>query len=70
MITHRLHWDHFHWAFLGGGAPVFDIRSVDDEGDLNVCTVAQASMMARVLGSHAIVLLRGHGAVVVVESVR
>jgi HCOMODA/2-hydroxy-3-carboxy-muconic semialdehyde decarboxylase len=57
-------------AFLGDGAPVFDIRSVDDEGDLNICTVPQASMMARVLGSHAIVLLRGHGAVVVGDSVR
>ena len=29
-------------AFLGEGAPVFDIRDIDDEGDLNVCTVAQA----------------------------
>jgi ribulose-5-phosphate 4-epimerase/fuculose-1-phosphate aldolase len=57
-------------AFLGEGAPVFDIRTVDDEGDLNVCTVSQASAMARALGQHAIVLLRGHGAVVVGESVR
>ena len=57
-------------AFLGEGAPVFDIRTVDDEGDLNVCTVPQASAMARALGSHGIVLLRGHGAVVVGESVR
>jgi HCOMODA/2-hydroxy-3-carboxy-muconic semialdehyde decarboxylase len=57
-------------AFLGEGARVFDIRTVDDEGDLNVCTVPQASAMARALGSHAIVLLRGHGAVVVGESVR
>jgi HCOMODA/2-hydroxy-3-carboxy-muconic semialdehyde decarboxylase len=57
-------------AFLGEGAPVFDIRTVDDEGDLNICTVPQASAMARALGSNAIVLLRGHGAVVVGESVR
>jgi ribulose-5-phosphate 4-epimerase/fuculose-1-phosphate aldolase len=57
-------------AFLGEGAPVFDIRTVDDEGDLNICTVPQASAMARALGQHAIVLLRGHGAVVVGESVR
>jgi ribulose-5-phosphate 4-epimerase/fuculose-1-phosphate aldolase len=57
-------------AFLGEGAPVFDIRTVDDEGDLNVCTVPQASAMARALGPHTIVLLRGHGAVVVGESVR
>src|SRR5262249_22230976 len=57
-------------AFLGEGAPVFDIRSVDDEGDLNICTVAQASAMARALGSHALVLLRGHGAVVAGATVR
>ena len=57
-------------AFLGEGAPVFDIRTVDDEGDLNVCTVPQASALARALGSHWIVLLRGHGAVVVGETVR
>ena len=30
-------------AFLGDGVPVFDIRTVDDEGDLNVCTVPQAA---------------------------
>jgi ribulose-5-phosphate 4-epimerase/fuculose-1-phosphate aldolase len=57
-------------AFLGTGAPVFDIRTVDDEGDLNICTVPQAKGLADVLGSHWIVLLRGHGAVAVGESVR
>ena len=57
-------------AFLGEGAPVFDIRSVDDEGDLNVCTVAQARGLAQALGQHALVLLRGHGSVAVGDSVR
>jgi ribulose-5-phosphate 4-epimerase/fuculose-1-phosphate aldolase len=57
-------------AFLGEGAPVFDIRTVDDEGDLNVCTVAQASGLVQALGSHCLVLLRGHGAVMVGESIR
>jgi ribulose-5-phosphate 4-epimerase/fuculose-1-phosphate aldolase len=57
-------------AFLGEGAPVFDIRSVDDEGDLNICTVAQASGLARALGRHWLVLLRGHGAVAVGQSIR
>jgi HCOMODA/2-hydroxy-3-carboxy-muconic semialdehyde decarboxylase len=57
-------------AFLGEGAPVFDIRTVDDDGDLNICTVPQASAMARALGPHCIVLLRGHGAVVVGSSIR
>src|SRR4029077_1194623 len=54
-------------AFLGEGAPVFDIRGVDDDGDLNVCTVAQARALAQALGAHALVLLRGHGAVAVGE---
>jgi HCOMODA/2-hydroxy-3-carboxy-muconic semialdehyde decarboxylase len=57
-------------AFLGEGAPVFDIRSVDDEGDLNVCTVPQARGLVQALGGHALVLLRGHGAVAVGETVR
>jgi HCOMODA/2-hydroxy-3-carboxy-muconic semialdehyde decarboxylase len=57
-------------AFLGDGAPVFDIRTVDDDGDLNVCTVPQAQGLARSLGPHWLVLLRGHGAVAVGETVR
>jgi HCOMODA/2-hydroxy-3-carboxy-muconic semialdehyde decarboxylase len=57
-------------AFLGEGAPVFDIRTVDDEGDLNICTVAQAQGLARALGQHCLVLLRGHGAVAVGHSIR
>jgi ribulose-5-phosphate 4-epimerase/fuculose-1-phosphate aldolase len=57
-------------AFLGEGAPVFDIRSIDDEGDLNICTVAQARALAQALGQHALVLLRSHGAVAVGDSVR
>jgi HCOMODA/2-hydroxy-3-carboxy-muconic semialdehyde decarboxylase len=57
-------------AFLGGGPPVFDIRTVDDEGDLNVCTVAQAKALAQALGSHCLVLMRGHGAVAVGETIR
>jgi HCOMODA/2-hydroxy-3-carboxy-muconic semialdehyde decarboxylase len=57
-------------AFLGDGVPVFDIRTVDDEGDLNVCTVPQAQALARALGRHWVVLLRGHGAVAVGDAVR
>ena len=57
-------------AFLGEGAPVFDIRDIDDEGDLNVCTVAQARGLVQALGQHALVLLRGHGSVAVGDSVR
>ena len=57
-------------AFLGEGAPVFDIRTVDDEGDLNVCTLPQALGLAQALGRHSLLLLRGHGAVAVGESIR
>ena len=57
-------------AFLGEGAPVFDIRTVDDEGDLNICTVRQAQALAGALGTHCLVLLRGHGAVAVGNSIR
>lgn len=57
-------------AFLGEGAPVFDIRSVDDDGDLNVCTAAQAKGLAQAFGGHCLVLLRGHGMVAVGESIR
>src|SRR2546426_8661696 len=56
-------------AFLGDGAPVFDIRTVDDDGDLNICTAAQASAMAQALGRHWLVLLRGHRVGVVGETV-
>jgi ribulose-5-phosphate 4-epimerase/fuculose-1-phosphate aldolase len=57
-------------AFLGEGAPVFDIRTVDDDGDLNICTLAQGQGLARALGAHCLVLLRGHGAVLAGDSVR
>jgi ribulose-5-phosphate 4-epimerase/fuculose-1-phosphate aldolase len=57
-------------AFLGEGAPVFDIRTVDDEGDLNICTLAQAKGLAQALGRHCLVLLRGHGAVAAGSSIR
>ena len=57
-------------AFLGEGAPVFDIRTIDHEGDLNICTVAQAKGLAQALGSHCLVLLRGHGAVAAASSIR
>jgi ribulose-5-phosphate 4-epimerase/fuculose-1-phosphate aldolase len=57
-------------AFLGEGAPVFDIRSVDDDGDLNICTPAQARGLTQALGQHCLVLLRGHGAVLAGDTIR
>jgi len=57
-------------AFLGDGAPTFDMRDVDDEGDLNVVTPAQGRALATALGDHALVLLRRHGVVVVGATLR
>jgi ribulose-5-phosphate 4-epimerase/fuculose-1-phosphate aldolase len=57
-------------AFLGEGAPVFDIRTVDDDGDLNICTPAQGKGLAQALGQHCLVLLRGHGAVAIGSTIR
>jgi HCOMODA/2-hydroxy-3-carboxy-muconic semialdehyde decarboxylase len=57
-------------GFLRHGPPVFDIRDVDDTGDLNVCTAEQGRGLAAALGDHTVCLMRGHGVVVVGDSVR
>jgi HCOMODA/2-hydroxy-3-carboxy-muconic semialdehyde decarboxylase len=55
--------------FLREGPPVFDIRDIDDTGDMNICTREQGVGLARALGDHAVCLLRRHGAVIVGASV-
>ena len=57
-------------GFIGHGAPVFDIRDVDDTGDMNVCTAEQGRGLAKALGAHPLCLMRGHGVVVVGGSIR
>jgi HCOMODA/2-hydroxy-3-carboxy-muconic semialdehyde decarboxylase len=57
-------------GFLGSGVPVFDIRDVDQGADLLIANGEQASALAHTLGNHAVVLLRGHGAVVVANSLQ
>ncbi len=57
-------------GFIGHGAPVFDIRDIDDSGDMNVCTAEQGRGLARSLGAHPLCLMRGHGVVVVGASIR
>lgn len=52
-------------AFLGGGVPVFDIRSVAGNTDMLVRTLRLGDALARTLGPHTVTLMRGHGAVVV-----
>jgi ribulose-5-phosphate 4-epimerase/fuculose-1-phosphate aldolase len=53
-------------SFLGFGAPVFEIRNVVGNSDLMISTAELGKAMADTLGSAAdVVLLRGHGNVVV-----
>jgi HCOMODA/2-hydroxy-3-carboxy-muconic semialdehyde decarboxylase len=58
-------------AFIGEGAPVFEIRSAAGNGsDLLIRDGALGAALASSLGSHCVVLMRGHGATVVGASVR
>ena len=58
-------------AFLGGGAPVFDIkRAAGESTDMLVRTPALGRALAQTLGARPVALMRGHGAVVVGASVR
>ena len=53
-------------AFLADGAPVWDIRAAaGGDTDMLVRTRALGGALARTLGSHAVVLMRGHGVVTV-----
>jgi HCOMODA/2-hydroxy-3-carboxy-muconic semialdehyde decarboxylase len=53
-------------SFLGRGAPVFEIRDHVANSDLMISTAALGQAMVDTLGSTAaVVLLRGHGNVVV-----
>ena len=52
-------------AFLAGGVPVFDIRAVAGASDMLVRTPALGRALAQTLGTHAVALMRGHGAVIV-----
>jgi ribulose-5-phosphate 4-epimerase/fuculose-1-phosphate aldolase len=57
----------FHMAaFLGDGVPIFDIRvAAGGPTDMLVSNAALGQALARSLGEHPAVLMRGHGAVVV-----
>jgi ribulose-5-phosphate 4-epimerase/fuculose-1-phosphate aldolase len=58
-------------GFLGRGAPVFEIRDAAGDGsDLLVRSPALGAALARSLGGAAAVLMRGHGATVVGETLR
>ena len=60
----------FHMAgFLGEGAPIFEIRDhAGPESDMLVRNASLGRALAEVLGSGAVVLMRGHGSPVVGSS--
>jgi HCOMODA/2-hydroxy-3-carboxy-muconic semialdehyde decarboxylase len=53
-------------AFIGEGAPIFEIRTVaGNDSDLLIRNNELGVALARSLGAHEIVLMRGHGATIV-----
>jgi ribulose-5-phosphate 4-epimerase/fuculose-1-phosphate aldolase len=62
----------FHNAsFLGEGVPVYEIREeAGDDNDMLVNTSVKGRALAKALGSHSVVLMRGHGDAVVGPSLR
>ena len=57
-------------AFLGAGSPVFEIRTIQTDSDMLIRNGDLAKALAKSLGSSTVCLLRGHGDVVVGESLR
>jgi HCOMODA/2-hydroxy-3-carboxy-muconic semialdehyde decarboxylase len=52
-------------AFIGEGVPTFEIRDFQESGDLLVSTPYLGGSLAMTLGAKPAALMRGHGAVVV-----
>lgn len=57
-------------SFLGDGAPVFEIRSIEPRSDLLITDQKRGRGLAATLGAGAVVLMRGHGASVVGSSLK
>src|SRR5258708_23848160 len=55
-------------AFVGEGIPTFEIRDFQESGDLIIKTPHLGASLAKVLGPKPAALMRGHGSVVVGES--
>jgi ribulose-5-phosphate 4-epimerase/fuculose-1-phosphate aldolase len=61
----------FHMAaFIGLGVPTWDIRDAQPGSDMLVKTPDLGEHLARRLGSHPAVLMRGHGSTVVAENLQ
>jgi len=60
----------FHMSsFLAGGVPVFDVRETAGAPNMLVADARIGQALARSLGDRAVVLMRGHGAVIVADSI-
>ena len=58
-------------GFLGGGPPVFEIRSTaGTESDMLVRDPAIGQALAKTLGLNSVALMRGHGSVAAAQSVK
>ena len=57
-------------AFLAAGVPIFDMRRAAGITDNVVTSSARGRALAKTLGGHSVVLLRGHGNVVVGPELR
>ncbi len=55
-------------AFIGEGIPTFEIRDFQESGDLIIKTPLLGASLAKVLGPKPAALMRGHGSVVVGDS--
>jgi ribulose-5-phosphate 4-epimerase/fuculose-1-phosphate aldolase len=56
-------------AFLGSGTPVFEIRQAGGMTDMVIRDNKLADALAKSLGEHSVVLMRGHGDTVVGNSI-
>ena len=58
-------------GFLGSsGVPIFDIRDVAGQTDMLISSNKLGDALAKVLGDHTVVLMRGHGSVAVGKSIQ
>lgn len=56
-------------AFLGAGAPVFEIRDVAGMTNMLITDNKLGDAVAKALGGNSVVLMRGHGSVAVGDSI-
>jgi len=57
-------------AFLGAGAPIFEIRDAAGMTNLMITDNKLGDAVAKSLGANAVVLMRGHGSVAVGDSIQ